>query len=319
MKLKTNLKAGTAGLKHRNSLSNRTRSYLLIPIAALITIAFARQAGAEVPRLAARGTGFAEVAAQLTATSQADARKDGQRSIKDFINAQGNTPNSRFPTAFYETPYAPGLPNYAVGHTSASCPGQFCQYATGSRIVVVDYAGGASDYLKKHGYRNLNTETEGSITERPLPDGRVQITIVLHTTNALTFVSTWDPNGDPTQSAETNARLFGSSVSDLLRDRSRRPALADSLLVMTYKQPPNRPLPDLVKAFAFGAYPDLELTSFYYSANATGALPNGSPATSRVLQHGVFPPPLLINGVLTTPSLVNGGWLSEFVDITPAK
>ena len=92
---------------------------------------------------------------------------------------------------------------------------------------------------------------------------------------------------------------------------------------MVFKQPPNRPMPDLVKLFAYGAYPDLELVSFYISVNATGTLPNGSKATSRILQQGVFPPPLLINNKLTDPVkaglIIDGGWVSEFVDITPAK
>ena len=186
----------------------------------------------------------------------------------------------------------------------------------------MDYAGGANDYLKDHGYGSLNTKTDGSVTQRPLPDGRVEITVVLHTQNALTFISRWDPNNtSPTQSAETNTRLFGSSVSDLLHYRTNRPALADSLLVMVFKQPANNPLPDLVKLFAFGAYPYLELVSLYFSVNATGTLPNGSKATARILQHGAFPPPLLINGKLTNPVplLIDGGWVSEFVDITPAK
>ena len=59
----------------------------------------------------------------------------------------------------------------------------------------MDYAGGANDYLKKHGYSSLNTKTDGSVTQRPLPDGRVEVTVVLHTQNALTFISKWDPNG----------------------------------------------------------------------------------------------------------------------------
>jgi hypothetical protein len=39
------------------------------------------------------------------------------------------------------------------------------------------------------------------------------------------------------------------------------------------------------------------------------------------LQQGEFPPPLLIKGKLTdpVPFLIDGGWVSEFVDITPTK
>jgi hypothetical protein len=211
---------------------------------------------------------------------------------------------------FLQGPYAPGLPDYAVGFTTANCPGEFCQYPT-SRIAVVDYAGGANKYLEKHGLGSLGTKTDGSITERLLPDGRAEVTVVLHTTNALTFASTWDPSyslPSPPQSAETNIRLFGSSVQDLLHYPSRRPALGDSDLIMIFKNPTlGAPMPDLVKLFAFGAYPNLELTLLYFSVNSTGPLPSGTSGKSTVLQHYVNPPPLLINGVLTTPSLLDGG------------
>jgi hypothetical protein len=308
-------------------LSNRTRGYLLMPVAVLLTLAIARQAGAEVPKVATLVPGSPAAAAELTATGREDSGRDsqdrGEPSIDDFINAQGSTPDRTFTFGFYQTPFAPHLANYAVGFTTANCPGDFCQYKDGMRIAVVDYAGGANDYLKKHGYGSLNTNTDGSVTQRPLPDGRVEVTVVLHTQNALTFISRWDPNGaSPPQNAETNTRLFGSSVSDLLHYRTDRPALADSLLVMVFKQPPNSPMPDLVKKFAFGAYPDLEIVSFYFSVSATGTLPNGSKATARILQHGVFPPPMLINGKPTdpvAPLIIDGGWVSEFVDITPAK
>ena len=316
-----------------NCLSNRTRGYLLMPVAVILTFAFARQADAEVARVAKSVPGSVAATAQSTATAQegsvrpedsqgGNSQGDGQSSIQDFINAQGSTPDSAFSFGFYQTPFAPKLPNYAVGFTSAVCPGDFCQYPDGSRIAVVDYAGGANNYLTNHGYNSLNTQTDGSVVRRPLPDGRVQITVVLHTQNALTYISRWDPNvPSPPQSAETSTRLFGASVSDLLHFRTNRPALADSLLVMVFNQPANKPLPDLVKLFAFGAYPYLELVSLYFSANATGTLPDGSKATARILQHGAFPPPLLINGQLTNPVplLIDGGWVSEFVDITPTK
>jgi hypothetical protein len=297
-----------------------------MPVAVLLTLAFARQAGADVAKVATSAPGSAAATTQWTATARDDSGRDsqngGQPSIDDFINAQGSTPDRNFTFGFYETPFAPHLPNYAVGFTTATCPGDFCQYQDGMRIAVVDYAGGANDYLKKSGYGSLNTKTDGSVTQRPLPDGRVEVTVVLHTQNALTFISRWDPNGaSPPQNAETNTRLFGSSVSDLLHYRTDRPALADSLLVMVFKQAPNSPMPDLVKLFAFGAYPNLELVSLYFSVNATGTLPNGSKATSRILQQGVFPPPLLIKNKLTdpVPLLIDGGWVSEFVDITPSK
>ena len=310
-----------------NCFPNRNGGYLLAPIAVVLAVSFAQQAGARVARSKAAISEAAQVRTErvhLDANNASDLKT--QRPIEDFIKAQG-MPG---PVYFYQTPYAPDLPNYAVGVTSAACPGQFCQYLTstgpipaGSRIAVVDYAGLASKYLEKHGYGSVGTKTEGSITQHLLPDGRAETTVVLHTTNALTFVSTWDYSlPSPPESAETNTRIFGSSVSDLLHYPTNRPALADSELVMTFRQDLNKPLPDLVQLFAFGAYPDLELSSFYFSVNATGSLPNGGPAKCRVLQHDVNPTPMLINGVLTSTQdldagLLDGGWVSEFVDVTP--
>jgi hypothetical protein len=238
-----------------------------------------------------------------------------ERPIQDFLKAQGTPPPAGDPL-FYAGPDAPGLPNYAVGFTTANCPGEFCQYPT-SRIAVVDYAGGAAKYLQQHGYGSLGTKTDGSITERLLPDGQAEVTVVLYTTNALTFASTND-----TPSAETGTRLFGSSVQDLLRDPSRRPSLASSSLIMVFKNGKlGGPMPDLVYLFAFGiSPPNFELDSLYFDVNATGSLPDGTPAQCRVLQHFVFPPPMLINGVLVqqpelNSMLLDDGWLSEFVDI----
>jgi len=80
-------------------------------------------------------------------------------------------------------------------------------------------------------------------------------------------------------------------------------------------------MPDLVYLFAFGiSPPNFELDSLYFDVQATGSLPDGTPAQSRVLQHFVFPPAMLINGVLVQQPALNlmlldNGWLSEFVDI----
>jgi hypothetical protein len=302
-----------------NHSSDCIRGYLLIALAVLTNFVSVRPVSAQAAKFAAPASSGAEIATYLTGNSRLDAgaspnARGQKRPIQDFIKAQGTT------ATFYQTPYTPGLPDYAVGFTTASCPGEFCQYATGSRIAVVDYVGLAAKYLAKHGYHLPDVKTDGFITERLLPDGRAEVTVVLHTTDALTFISAWNPSApSPPQSAETNLRLFASSVSDLLRYPTSRAALGDSELLMKFKRAPNQPMPDLVKLFAFGAYPDLELTLFYFSAAAKGYLPGNNPANGAVLQHYVNPPPLLINGVLTKPLLLDGGWISELVDITPAN
>ena len=295
---------------------------LLMAMLVLMTIPCACKAGAQTAKYTLQRSGTADDASARLIESPdidpgrlADPSTVRVRPIEDFLKAQGTPPPRANPILFYAGPYAPGLPNYAVGFTTANCPNNannhYCQYPT-SRIAVVDYAGGANKYLERHGYGSLGTKTDGSITERLLPDGRAEVTVVLYTTNALTFASTND-----TPSAETGERLFGSSVQDLLRDRSRRPSLGNSSLIMVFKNTKlGAPMPDLVYLFAFEiSPPNFELDSLYFNVNARGSLPDGTPAQCRILQHYVNPPALLIDGVLTTPSLLDGNWLSEFVDI----
>ncbi len=285
--------------------SNRNRMCLLTPFAVLLSIGSAREAVGQVARFSSLPDETAALQASRPLHEMSAHDSDGtavNRPIEDFLNAQGTT------SIFYKGQYAPGLPDYAVGWTTGACPGPFCP-PTGFRIAAVDYAGGAARYLERHGYGSLDTKTAGSITERRLPDGRAEVTLVLHTTNALTFMSAFGivPPPSVPESAETDPRLFGASVQDILGPLHRRPALADSELIMVFINPRmGAPMPDLVQVFAFGAVLDLKLISF--SANATGSLPNGAPATAAVRQLGVF----------TTPAVADGGFVTESDDITPS-
>lgn len=330
MKFRTNLRLGALSSNHSKTqirdtapttwLRSKTRvKASALSMVVLVTITCALQTAAQAARFTTPRPSTAEdVSAQLIENTgsafgnPADGRDVvRERPIEDFIEAQGTT------AEFYQGPYAPGLPDYAVGFTTADCPGEYCQYPT-SRIAVADYAGGANKYLVKHGYGSLGTKTYGSITERSLSDGRAEVTVVLYTSNALTFASTFDYSlPSPPQSAETNTRLFGSSVQDLFRDPRRRPALGNSNLILIFKNTkPGAPMPDLVQLFAFGVQPkNFELLSVYFKVNAGGSLPDGKKGLCTVLEHYVNPPPLLIDGVLTTPSLLDGNWISEFVDI----
>jgi hypothetical protein len=280
--------------------SNRNRIRLLTAVAVLLSIGSAREAAGQAARFSSIPGETATLQPnrplpELTARDSQDTVVN--RPIEDFLNAQGST------SVFYKGKYAPGLPDYAVGWTTGGCPGPFCP-PTGSRIAVVDYAGGANNYLESHGYGSLGTKTEGSITERRLPDGRAEVRLVLHTTNALTFMSAWDASQ---QSAETAPRLFGASVQDILGPLHRRPALADSELIMVFINPSmGAPMPDLVQVFAFNAPLDWKLISF--SANATGSLPNGVPATATVRQLAIS----------TTPPVGDSGFVTESDDITPS-
>src|SRR5215510_4082499 len=75
----------------------------------------------------------------------------------------------------------------AIGMTTPStCIPPQCA----GRLASFDYPGLADRVLSTLG-RPLGTTIDGSITERLLPDGRADVQVVLHTTNALSWVSTW--------------------------------------------------------------------------------------------------------------------------------
>jgi hypothetical protein len=170
-----------------------------------------------------------------------------QRPIADFSNAQGTLVGLSTPSTC--------IPPQCAG-----------------RIAVIDYAGQWNQYLISKGYPSLGTTTEGSILERPLPDGRAEVTVVLHTTRALTFASTWP---FPSFDSELNPRLFGYTAGEILADPlHKQPALGESHLVLTFKNTaPGAPLPDLHNWLVLGnSAPGQEIVSLYLDGNATGVL-----------------------------------------------
>src|SRR5215469_11564662 len=108
---------------------------LMMLIVVLMTITGICQAGAQAAKYTIQRPSTAEnVSARVIEnTSSASVKPNPQavkeRPIQDFLKAQG-TPPPPPPNniLFYAGPDAPGLPNYAVGFTTASCPGEFCQY-----------------------------------------------------------------------------------------------------------------------------------------------------------------------------------------------
>jgi hypothetical protein len=132
-----------------------------------------------------------------------------QRPIEDFLDAQGTTMVFNAPVRD-QLGWAnnPGLSN---SHNPP--PFQF---------ALFDYAGFANDYLTSQRYPSLGTTTDGTITERPLADGRAEVHVILHTTNALAWAS--NPVPDP----NTTPTLFGNRAADVLTGAT--PALGDSVL-----------------------------------------------------------------------------------------
>src|SRR5262249_55245698 len=191
------------------------------------------------------------------------------RPIADFLTAQGTT--SAFPNGI--NPGGPaGLPDELGWSTSTAT------FENGTaRFARVDYTGQDAAFLPL----NLGTTTSGTISERALPDGTAEDTVILHTHNAFAWANNFD--------GLTNPVVFGFLPSQLAADPTLRPPLADSTLQMVVRIPhPGAPLPDLVVLANLGGVPGYTLVSESFHATATGTTPTGQQATLVVSQTAVL-------------------------------
>lgn len=220
-------------------------------------------------------------AISVTKTIPVQATQAVHRPISDFLSAQGSVSVFNCCT--------PMVPDY-VGWTRP-----FATPAADQRLALVDYAGVANNWLVANGYPSLGTTLSGNITERPLADGRAEVSVILHARNALAYALPYDAAG-PINQNQLNALLFGFKPQDLLADSSLQPALGESHLNVVFKNTaPGDPLPDMVKLFVLGiAAPGQEPVSVYFNATATGQLhalsgfPEGASGKLRIVQTGVL-------------------------------
>jgi hypothetical protein len=159
--------------------------------------------------------------------------------------------------------------------------------------VSVDYAGLADDAIQElsGGDISFDTTFSGQIVERPLPDGRAEILVTLHTRNALTWAINWDP-ADPGNPFGDNPLLFGARVTDVLEGAA--PALGESFLQVKFiNDHPGDPMPDLQQLFR-EPEPGQEVIGISFRARADGELreefgvPDGTPGRVEVTQTGIF-------------------------------
>ena len=150
-----------------------------------------------------------------------------------------------------------------------------------SVFTLVDYAGLADSLLGGA----LGTTLDGSVTEVPLPDGRAEVTVLLHTQNALTWAS-------DVSASFPGPLLFGHLLSDVINGQDA--ALGSSLLQLKFKNTaPGAPLPDLIQLI-FCPNTGQELTTLSFRAQATGTLraasgvPDGTSGRLEVAQTGLL-------------------------------
>lgn len=226
-----------------------------------------------------RGLLFASAAA-ISGLLGAAAVQAAERPLSDFLDAQGST-------SFFWPPFPDyfGWANNA-GLVSSAGKSRQCRFAG------IDYAGLSAKYLKDVAFLDLGTTVSGKVHERPLADGRAEVTVVLHTTNALTFAQTCDNYGPGNPSA------FGTQQTELLLDPSLEPGLSTVNMLIVFKNTaPGAALPDVLCVNGVtDCTPGFELVSLYFRANGSGPLhdssgyPEGTPGKLVVTQTGIGRP-----------------------------
>jgi len=208
------------------------------------------------------------------------------RPISDFLMAQGTTSVFNFGVT--------GMPD-EIGWTTSTT----ATLGGNGRFARIDYTGQDAAFLGLH----LGTTASGTVSERPLPDGRAEVTVNLHTHNAFAWATQFLPD------FTFGALLFGFTPTQLQANPSLTPPLADSNLLLVVKNSaPGAPLPDIVNDFILGNAPSgVELVYLGFSATATGTTPTGQPATLVVRETGVLG---------RTPEVIrDGGFTAEVVDV----
>ena len=215
-----------------------------------------------------------------------------QRPVEDFLAAQG--------TFCID-------PSNNCDLITAPVP-EFISWFSGSFATtgIVDYAGMANTWLQQvsGGAISLGTTVEGSVTERALKGGGVEVHVILRTTNALTWAGDGGYlAGDPV--------WFGSSATQVLAGAT--PVLGSSTLDVKFvTTAAGLPMPDLVQ-IAFAPEPGQGPLQVEFHAQANGDLHAGSGfpegTTGRLLVHQV--------GIFRTksPSKAENPFVVEIVDL----
>lgn len=132
----------------------------------------------------------------------------------------------------------------------------------------------------------------GSVIERSLPDGRAEVSVLLHTKNANAWVMEFDPSGDFLDQVANRPTVFGHRPADVRRGSTQ--ALVDIFLHLVFTNTaPGAPLPDLVQLSADPA-PGQVWKFIAISAEGNGPLtaefgvPANTPGKLTIVQTGLL-------------------------------
>ena len=90
----------------------------------------------------------------------------------------------------------------------------------------------------------------GTVIERPLKDGRAEVTVLLHSKNVNAWVINLDLGGDFLDQIKNKPTIFGHRPVDIRAGAKQ--ALANPFLHVVFTIGyPGAPLPDLVQLFNF--------------------------------------------------------------------
>lgn len=251
-------------------------------------------------------------AALVSAAHSTPVDQTTTRPISDFISTQGTWCNPFGPPfrdgcAYEFIDYTPIL-NNVIGFSSTNAV---------NRLAFVDYAGLANDWIVSQGSTcpsgSMGTTMEGTITERPLKDGRAEVDVQLHTKNALTYAFSGDGNGNYTDWEGQTSLLFGHAPREVCAGADA--ALGDSYLGLKFiNTAPGARLPDFVQ-LAYSPDPGQELREVIFQSESSGTLranfgvADGTPGRCMVSETGLF-----MSGFHGKVG-VNGGFPAEVVDL----
>jgi hypothetical protein len=203
------------------------------------------------------------------------------RPIEDFVDTQGTFCIDTHPGGGRGAPqrcmlFVPPVANF------------FGQSDPNGLLSSVDYAGLADEWIQGPDGCGMSFDTtfSGTVTETALADGRAAVHVVLHTENALTWVT---DGGD-----FNNPLLFGHRAPDVCQ--GAEPALGAITFIIDFiNSAPGAPLPDLFE-IAFGASPPGTEFPFFLSTRARAEGPlrpafgveDGTPGRFNTTQNGLF-------------------------------